>query len=350
MANNYNGKHICKNHPKVNNKGTIILASLVLASSLSIFAINKDNEEMDIKNISNSEISYVTEADFTSILSSLKSKYILTDEYGLTYEGLVASYFESQLSGIPNEEINKKLTLLLQDSDIETKIFNYVVTNSPVPIKLFNYKDSSNMKSNLDLVLNNQELMDYIHTYAPIYGEDEGKIISIIAQNLDNTNGRIDYKNPMGVGNKWYHLDSKYSVYNYSKNENEKITPITEKNIVNLNGGILYNIIVSQSSIKQAGGNGIEALSHLKFGPNLLTLNNEEKETVLNVTDEILSYLSIYYKRNSFNLTTNYTLDPDNIHVTTERVQSREYTYYVINDFINNLSISLNQDYNKTLN
>lgn len=350
MANNYNGRHVCKNHPKVNNKGTIILASLVLASSLSIFAINKDNEEMDIKNVYNSEISYVNEVDFSSILSSLKSKYILTDEYGLTFEGLVSSYFESQLSGIPNEEINKNLALLLHDSDIETKIFNYVVTNSPVPIKLYNYKDSSNMRVNLDKVLNNQELMDYIDTYSPIYGEDKGKIISIIAQNLENTNGRIDYKNPMGAGNKWYHLDSKYSVYNYSTNENEKINPINEKNIVNLKGGILYNIIISQSSIKQAGGDGIEALSHLKFGPNLLTLTDEEKETALNVTDEILSYLSIYFKRNSFNLTTNYTLNPDNTHVTTERVQSREYTYYVINDFINNLRITLNQDYNKTLN
>ncbi len=344
MANNYNGKHICKNHPKVSNKGALILASIALASSLSVFALKKDNSKIEIK----PTVDYTTIAniDLDSILSSLKSKYILIDEYGTTFEGLVFEYFSDQLDGLNNQEKSIKISSLLNDSNLETNIINYVFTNSPLPIKTYNFKDNPNIVNNINNVLSNVELMNYIHEYATTYGENEGKIIAMIAQ---NASGFINDKNPMGAGNKWYNLDSNYSVFNYDTNKNQKIQNLEKKDINGLKEAILYNILVSQSSVKQAGGNGIEAISYFKFGPNLLNLSDEEEISIQNTTDEILSYLSYYFKRNSFTLTTNYTLNEDNMRTFNERVQSKEYTYYVINDVINNLSIALNQNYNKNL-
>lgn len=326
----YNGKHNLKNHPKTKIKPVpIVLATLSLVGVLKVNALLRKDDDIDLSPSQRID-STITTYTLDNVLNNLKSKYFLSDEYGLTFEGLLFEFFESKVTDLTS------LEELLSSKDLEEQISSYILTKSPLPIRM--YKDSNNEEiiSNLSIITSNTELMALINKLSLTYGIDEGLIIASIAHNI--TNGIIDTKNPMGIGDMWFNLDSKYTIYNYSLDEPETIVPLERNRSYSLEKALRYNIIITQSSIKQASGDSIEAISYLKYGPNLIHINQNEKDKLLTITNEILTYLNYYHKRNSYNLTTYYTLNKDNKSKKVERVQSQEYTEHLYNEIITSLT------------
>ena len=332
----YNGKHSVQNHPKVNIKpGPIILATLTLVGILKANSLLKKDNEIDLSPKGRID-STVSKQTIDSIINSLKDKYHLSDDYGLTFEGLLYDFFENKFNGLNDNEKEIILEELLKSKDLEELISHYIKSKSSLPIRMYNFIDNPEAKVNIKIITTNESLMSLIDKLSLTYGIDKGLIISCIAQNM--TGGLIDKQNPMGIGEKWYNLDSTYTIYNYSLDGPETIEKIEKSDIKTLEEALKYNIIIAQSSIKQSSGDSIEALSYLKYGPTLVRINTKESEEVKKATDEILSILSFYYKRNSFNLTTYYTLNKDNKSKKIERVQSYEYTDFLYNELLDYLT------------
>ena len=89
----YNGKHSVQNHPKVNIKpGPIILATLTLVGILKANSLLKKDNEIDLSPKGRID-STVSKQTIASIINSLKDKYHLSDDYGLTFEGLLYDFF-----------------------------------------------------------------------------------------------------------------------------------------------------------------------------------------------------------------------------------------------------------------
>ena len=334
----YNGKHNLQNHPKVTIKTKpFILATLALLGVLKLNSLLKKDDpiELDLTNKEGLEL-VINQDNIDNIFSNLKSKYILSDDYGLTFEGLLYDFFETKFNGLNDNEKEIIIEELLKNKDLEEIMSHYIKAKSTLPIRMYHFTTSPEAQNNLSIITSNNELMSLINRLSLTYGIDEGIVVSCIAQNM--TNGIIDHTNPMGIGDKWYNLDSTYTVYNYSLDEPEAIQKIEKSRIKSLEEALKYNIIIVQSSIKQSSGDSIEALSYLKYGPSLIKMNAKESEELKKSTDEILSYLSYYRKRNSFNLTTYYTLNKDNKNRKVERVQAFEYTDYLYNELLDNLT------------
>lgn len=350
--NNYNGKHTAQNHPNVSNKGkaTIVLAGVLLASSLSAHALAKQDKEMDIKNIKPQKQieSTLPLPEVSTIIDHIKAQYLLKDEHGPTFEGLIFDYFNKSLENIATDKQIDALNQILQDKDLINKIYNYAINNSNIPITLFNSIDNQEVTNNIQIIKTNEQLMKYIKKYANTYGEDENKIIALIANNMND--GIINNNNPLGINNEWFTLGAKYSVYNYELNTNQDLRNFKNNSKRSLEEAILYGIMVCQSSIKQANGNGFDSFAYIKYGPHITKLTSEQKNDLENYRNEILTTMTKCSRISSPVFITNYTLSLSNSHQTMERIQSEEYTFNIINRIITELNVSLSNTYGKTLN
>lgn len=349
---NYNGKHVVQNHPNVANKGkaTIVLAGIILASSLSAHALTKQDKEININNktFSKQYESTIALPEVNTIIEHIKAQYRLEDEYGLTFEGLIFDYFNKTLLNISEEKQLDVISQILQDKDLINKIYNYAINNSNIPITLFKNVENQNVTENIKIIKSNEQLMKYIRTYANTYGEDQNKIIALIAYNMNN--GNINNNNPLGINNDWFTLGAKYSVYNYDLNTNQDLRNFKNNSKRSLEEAILYGIMVNQSSIKQANGNGLDSFAYIKYGPHITKLTNEQKNDIENYKNEILSCIVKSSSMSSPVFITNYTLSENNTRQTMERIQSEEYTFNIINRIITELKVSLSNTYGKSLN
>lgn len=349
---NYNGKHVVQNHPNVANKGkaTIVLAGIILASSLSAHALTKQDKEININNkaFSKQYESTIALPEVSTIIEHIKAQYRLEDEYGLTFEGLIFDYFNKTLLNISEEKQLDVISQILQDKDLINKIYNYAINNSNIPITLFKNVENQNVTENIKIIKSNEQLMKYIRTYANTYGEDQNKIIALIAYNMNN--GNINNNNPLGINNDWFTLGAKYSVYNYDLNTNQDLRNFKNNSKRSLEEAILYGIMVTQSSIKQANGNGLDSFAYIKYGPHITKLTDEQKNDIENYKNEILSYIVKSSSMSSPVFITNYTLSENNTRQTMERIQSEEYTFNIINRIITELKVSLSNTYGKSLN
>ena len=338
-----NGKHVAQNHPKVDNtnKRVAILASTVLVAVLSVYASSK----FDIAPVDNSgkdNISYANTnvQDISVNLNGLKTQYTIQDQYGLTFEGLVFDYFESQLNGLDNNGKLATMRNMLNDQDLDTKIYNYVMSKTNV--KEIEFADSlkEEAQSNISIVRNDEPLMTLINKYCELYGEDVNKIVALIAHNM--TNGIINTNNLIGANVSWFSLDASRSVTNLNKEEINLKTFFNNHNR-GLESYVLYNVLISQSCNKEANGNPVNALNYVFNGPYFMG-NDEEK------IDEVITYMMLDSSSESVTIKYSYVDSNGNATERIQRVQTKDYTSNIINQIITQLNVSITNTYGKALN
>lgn len=336
------GKHIAQNHPKVNkiNMRVAILASTVLVGTLSVYALSKIDKDASLDNDAKGNIAYTSVQDVSVSLNGLKTQYITQDQNGLTFEGLIFDYFESQLNGLDNSAKLTAIQDMLNDKDLDAKIYNYVMTKSNIKeIELADFLEED-AKSNLEIVRNNETLMNLVNKYCGLYGEDINKIVALIAHNM--TNGQINTNNLIGANSSWFNLDASRSVTGLDQKE-INLRTFFDNNNRGLESYVLYNILISQSCNKEANGNPVNAMNYLFNGP-YFTGNDEER------IDEVMTYMMV--DKSSEAITIRYTYVNSNGSTTerTQRVQTKDFTANMINQIITQLNVSITNTYGKSLN
>ncbi len=297
------------------SNGVRKVALPILVSSLAFSAFKscaeKKEDEPIMGETNTFEAAFLPTPDFkiAQMLSNMKEgKDLYYDILNkrLNTEGLVYQYFNTIFLN-SNLSDTEKLTILSEMFEGKPKWLEELRrfiqgTDRGYNICFVNMQDVD--KSNLDLVLNTNGLVDMIKKYSEMYRVPYELMISIVAANIEN--GTINYDNIMGIQAVWNSSLSKRTARNHMTGNDDNL--VDQQRIYKQGAGenVKYACMIVSQLLKEANGSLDKALVYYYTGSP--TMSQNKLLDSRSYKDTTLTYLLLYKGSDSVNLDYSYTI------------------------------------------